>query len=130
MQLFTLDLPTGRINQPIRDALGLDVTHNHGLWIIAAHNRTFAVHLLQARGFPNLPSDGKGLLKAKGGTVDALTAAGMLDEPIVLVRKLGPWPGDPVAVVVEGGMAHRVGVIEDDGGDARYVPDDEVTDRG
>lgn len=85
MKTFTLSIPHNHINQSIRDALGLDVSHTHGSWLIAAPTITFAVHLLRKRGFPDFPSDGHGLVKAKIGPENVLAAAGLLDNQIVLV---------------------------------------------
>ncbi|MFF0822453.1 hypothetical protein ACFYUR_18990 [Micromonospora haikouensis] len=121
MKTYTIAPPRNRINQSIRDALGLDVAATHGHWIIAAPNITFAVHLLRARGFPDWPSDGAGLIKADGHAVNALTAAGRLDEEIMLVRAEMARHGDPVAVVDKGGDARRIGVISD----GRFTPDND-----
>ncbi|MGN9920723.1 hypothetical protein [Micromonospora palomenae] len=129
MHLFTLDSANSRINQSIRDALDLDVTHNHGRWIIAAHNRTFATYLLKARGFDGFPSDGKGLLKAKGRDVDALAAAGMFDGEIVVVFRSWLIDTQPVAVVEDSTSARRVGVFDHGGGGCRYIPDSMGADR-
>ncbi|WP_328344714.1 hypothetical protein [Micromonospora sp. NBC_00421] len=121
MKVFTIGHPKGRINQSIRDALGLNVADNHGTWIVAAPNKTFAVHMLRARGFPDWPSDGMGLIQAKGAGVDALTAAGRLDEQTVLVCPFSLLPGHPVAVVDKGGQARRIGTINGD----RFTPDND-----
>ncbi|MFG1846817.1 hypothetical protein [Micromonospora carbonacea] len=119
MKTWTIQPMHGRINQSIRDALGLDVSENYGQWIITAPTITLAVHMLRDRGFPGWPSSGPGLIKAIGPAVEALAAAGRLDQQAVMVCPRWARDGDPVAVVDKGGDARRIGVIN--GG--RFTPD-------
>ncbi|MFI2663324.1 hypothetical protein [Micromonospora carbonacea] len=119
MKTWTIQAPYSRINQSIRDALGLDVSEEYGDWVIAAPSITTAVHLLRARTFPDWPRNGAGLIKATGTDVQALAAAGRIDREAVMVRPRWAWDGDPVAVVDKGGDAHRIGIINN----GRFTPD-------
>ncbi|MEV5819339.1 hypothetical protein AB0L22_09200 [Micromonospora haikouensis] len=119
MKTYTIAVPHNRITQSIRDALGLDVAHTHGQWIIAAHSINAAVHLMRARGFPDWPITGDGLIKDSSEAPGILADAGLLDQAAVFARTPFWMGSSTVAVVDKGGDARRIGVIN--GG--RFTPD-------
>ncbi|QKW15424.1 hypothetical protein [Verrucosispora sp. NA02020] len=124
MNTYTLSLPNGRISQQIRDVLGLDAAHTHGLWIVSATARNFAIGTLRQRGFPTMTTAQNGVLQHDGKDVELLRAAGFLDEPMALVMPLTGFVC-PVAVVERGGEARRVGVLSWEGiGGPTFTPEE------
>lgn len=127
MELYTLDMFASRINQSIRDALGLPVEKNKATWIVAAHSRTSAVNALKKRGFPNMTPAGGGLSNYTGRAADALHAARLLDRDIVLVTTQDPLGSTrPVAVVDDRAEAHRIGALHYNPNVCLYVADDQA----
>ncbi|WP_326564303.1 hypothetical protein [Micromonospora peucetia] len=127
MELYTLGTFVSRINQSIRDALGLPVEENKATWIVAAHSRTSAVNALKKRGFPDMAPAHGGLAKHSGRDVDALRAAGLFEREIVLVTGFDARTGTrPVAVVDDQAEARRIGILHYNPNVCLYVADDQA----
>lgn len=132
MKVYTLAHPHGDINQSIRDALNLPVHQRHARYLIPANNRMNAIYELRSRMFPHMKSSQVGLELAYGGDVDALRAAGLLDEPTVLVAPGDGFADLPVAVVEKGSIARMIGILAGPQIGCRWVSDtnDQEATRG
>ncbi|WP_327643681.1 hypothetical protein [Micromonospora zamorensis] len=122
MKVYTLQLFVVRPTQAIRDALNLPVDINHVRWLIAAPNHNWVVYQLRQRGWPDMPTTQTGIHLTGGRDVATLVDAGLLVEASVLVTPANILGSAPVAVVENGGVPRRLGILDRELTTVRFVP--------
>ncbi|MEH1031604.1 hypothetical protein V6W11_28030 [Micromonospora profundi] len=122
MNVYTLQRQVVRPTQAIRDALNLPVDINHVRWLIAASNHNWVVYQLRQRGWPDMPTTQTGIHLTGGGDVTTLVGAGLLVEASVLVTPENILGSGPVAVLENGGVLRRLGILDRELTSVRYIP--------
>jgi hypothetical protein len=129
VKAYTLQPTTARPAQAIKDALNLAAETSHVRWLIGALNHNQVVYQMRGIGYPDMSTTQTGIFLAKGLDVDALAAAGLFDQQKVLVTLHGAIGTKPVAVIQRGGGPRRIGVLEYNLGQCRYVPSKGTAER-
>lgn len=123
LKVFTLGI-YGFIDQTIGEALNLPRHIRQARVLVAAPTKAEAARVLGERGFRDVGIRQPEFRLAMGNDLDAYQAAGLLNEPVVLVAPSNTRSGDPVVAMQPGGEPRMIGHLDGHGfdGSQRFIP--------